>query len=440
MVYTSDRPTAKRHQTTLSQFITKKVKPNSAQDEESTQNLPVSETSQTLVADDGDDDTENKENDQTLEIDIPSDLSGKDEPRKLPPKNFKFPKTKIDKIRSFAFCHLENYDFLEYSVKQDAVYCKCCRHISKRNSPWSVFGFRDWQQFNKSVKRHLISKRHKECKVEYESYLMTKRSIVGTVKEQLCNPDVLNARILVADDEHFDLVIECLLFLTRQDIAIRGHREDSQSDNKGNFLELHEFLLFKNKRLRDVYERSNFKMLSPTVQNLVLEAAATAGIKLIQSELKTNEKYAIIADGTRNRNNEEIEAVALRYFYKGQIVERVVGFIDISRDQSAAGCAKAVEDVLQPLYLNPKCCVGFSFDGAPVMSGHKGGVQALLRKIYINAVFVHCSSHRLNLVLQKISTNCREAGECIAVCNKLYTYLTQPKHAALLKSVQKETR
>ena len=85
-------------------------------------------------------------------------------------------------------------------------------------------------------------------------------------------------------------------------------------------------------------------------------------------------------------------------------------------------------------------CVGFSFDGASVMSGPKGGVQAILKKYYQNAIFVHCHSHRLNLVLQEVSSLCTEVGDCLAMCNKLSVFFSHPKRLSLLKQKQAEYR
>ena len=42
--------------------------------------------------------------------------------------------------------------------------------------------------------------------------------------------------------------------------------------------------------------------------------------------------------------------------------------------------------------------------GASVMAGHKGGVQAIIRKQCTSAVYVHCASHSLNLVLASASS------------------------------------
>ena len=373
--------------------------------------------------------------------DLPKDLSHQDEKRYMPPRDFKFPQREFNgKLRSCSFAFLENYEFLEYSVSSDSVFCKYCRHMSKLDSAWSNQGYSDWKHFTASVQIHQKTKNHKVHKEAYEAYMSTKLVIAGTVQDQVCDPETLYAKRLSADDEHFNLVITCLLFLARQDIAIRGHREDEQSTNKGNMLELHKLLLNQDDRLRKAYENSEFKMLSPKVQNRVLEAAANAGITIVQSELNKHERYSILADSTKDRHSEEIEAIFIRYCHEGQIVERLVGLIDISSDQSAAGTAQAILKVLEVLKLNPALCMGMSFDGAPVMSGHKGGVQAILKKTFQNAVFVHCFSHRLNLVLQKISTNCKEASDCLSICNMLYVYLSRPKHAGLLRSVQEKTR
>ena len=62
---------------------------------------------------------------------------------------------------------------------------------------------------------------------------------------------------------------------------------------------------------------------------------------------------------------------------------------------------KADKAILQPFELDPLKCVGQGYDGASVMSGIHGGVQARMKGAgYRNNTYVHCASHRrLNLVL-----------------------------------------
>ena len=47
--------------------------------------------------------------------------------------------------------------------------------------------------------------------------------------------------------------------------------------------------------------------------------------------------------------------------------------------------------------------VGQGYYGCSTMAGKEGGVQAIIRKKYPKAAFVHCSSHKLNLVVNDLN-------------------------------------
>lgn len=90
------------------------------------------------------------------------------------------------------------------------------------------------------------------------------------------------------------------------------------------------------------------------------------------------------------------------YVYNGNLRERAVGFV-ATDEMSSSGITKKILEVLEPLQLDPELCVGFSFDRAAVMSGEKSGVQVQLKKTFPYAVYVHCHSHHLNMVLMTAS-------------------------------------
>ncbi|KAK4880986.1 hypothetical protein RN001_004305 [Aquatica leii] len=62
---------------------------------------------------------------------------------------------------------------------------------------------------------------------------------------------------------------------------------------------------------------------------------------------------------------------------------------------------------LKNLDLDCNNMVGQGYDGAAVIKGAFNGVQAIIRKSFPRALFVHCSSHYLNLALSTL-TVCRE--------------------------------
>ena len=85
---------------------------------------------------------------------------------------------------------------------------------------------------------------------------------------------------------------------------------------------------------------------------------------------------------------------------------------------NAVAISEAIKDIITSCGFNPQNCVGFASDGASVMSGCWGGVQALLLKDFFQrALYVHCQSHRLNLVLVDV------AGKLIPEVRDFFNYL-----------------
>ena len=60
-------------------------------------------------------------------------------------------------------------------------------------------------------------------------------------------------------------------------------------------------------------------------------------------------------------------------------------------------------DVLKRLGLSPKRLRGQCFDGAAAMKGRLNGVQKLITDEQPKAIFIHCSNHALDLVIQELA-------------------------------------
>lgn len=77
--------------------------------------------------------------------------------------------------------------------------------------------------------------------------------------------------------------------------------------------------------------------------------------------------------------------------------------------------------------------IGQGYDGASNMSGKYKGVQALVRKDYPKAIYVHCAAHSLNLAVSNAS-NIKPIRNCLGLIEKMYDFFNKPKRNHILLS------
>jgi hypothetical protein len=97
-----------------------------------------------------------------------------------------------------------------------------------------------------------------------------------------------------------------------------------------------------------------------------------------------------------------------------------------------------IVETLKELGLNRCVVVAQCYDGASVMSGTISGVQARVRQIHSCAVYIHCHSHRLNLVIADVCRDVKSAGEFFALVELLYVFITRQKVHEIFIRLQKE--
>ena len=125
-----------------------------------------------------------------------------------------------------------------------------------------------------------------------------------------------------------------------------------------------------------------------------------------------------------DKSNEEIQALVVRYLdaVTLEIEERALN-ID--------GTGRSAKDIFEFVRktLEDDCGIGFdglvsqAYDGASVMSGDKGGLQALVND-YCNRIisYIHCFCHRLHLVVVDVMKNIDEINEYFSTITGLYTF------------------
>src|ERR1044072_1893386 len=100
---------------------------------------------------------------------------------------------------------------------------------------------------------------------------------------------------------HLIAVIDCIRFLLRQGLAFRGNDESVSSSNKGNFLELLDFLSNHNDTIHQVLKkaRGNLKLIAPDIQKDIVRAASSETTRIILDDLGDS-LFAILIDESRD--------------------------------------------------------------------------------------------------------------------------------------------
>ena len=85
-----------------------------------------------------------------------------------------------------------------------------------------------------------------------------------------------------------------------------------------------------------------------------------------------------------------------------------MGFFDVSSGKDASSLFNFMQEYFAKYDFKNKL-VAQTYDGAAVMSGQLNGLQAKIKEVAPQAVFVHCYAHVLNLALLKSSKIIKES-------------------------------
>ncbi|XP_048433274.1 zinc finger MYM-type protein 1-like [Pyrus x bretschneideri] len=116
---------------------------------------------------------------------------------------------------------------------------------------------------------------------------------------------------------------------SKPNLAFRGHDENEDSSNKGNFLELLKFLADHNEGVKDVVFRNapeNLKLTSHDIQKDLVYAVACETTNAIMFDIGDDAFFSVLVEELHDILVKEQMAVVLRYVNtNGQVVERFMG-------------------------------------------------------------------------------------------------------------------
>ncbi len=110
---------------------------------------------------------------------------------------------------------------------------------------------------------------------------------MGRVDQQL-DSAFRDSNLITQHKEHLLTVLDIIIFCCEQEIALRGDDESTDSENRGNFLALLEFLSKYDPRISKRLARLplNATMISPDIQNDLLECSKRALLEQIIGQVK----------------------------------------------------------------------------------------------------------------------------------------------------------
>ena len=253
--------------------------------------------------------------------------------------------------RHFRYQWYSQFDWLEYSPSANKAFCFACRVFGRTGQQHEAFvstGFHNWKTALEKFRVHQCTSAHKTAVLTWRTAERTRNNpetnVVTLVNHQTKNEVDENRRYLKD-------IIETLIFLGRQGISLRGHRENSESLNKGNFLELLAFRAKDNELIHQflIKKEKGITYTSHDIQQQLLEIIGKNMIDVIVDEIKSAGIFALILDESLDISRHEQAAVVLRYVNPQFIVkERFVGFFRVVQTDGES-LYRLVQQVLSTL-------------------------------------------------------------------------------------------
>ena len=144
----------------------------------------------------------------------------------------------------------------------------------------------------------------------------------------------------------------------------------------------------------------NASYISKTSKDDLISCCGKFITELVVRKIKKNQFFSILADKSSDCSNQEQLSLVIRYVDSDCVIrEEFLGFLHCDLGLSGKALAETVLGGLIDLGLDIRNCRGQGYDGAAAVSGHINGLSAHICKINNKAIYTHCHSHRLNLVI-----------------------------------------
>ncbi|XP_065631685.1 uncharacterized protein LOC136068455 [Quercus suber] len=320
----------------------------------------------------------------------------------------------VDEGRMISSLAIEAFPYWSHLVEVDESALFSMGYVGKQGGgeTFVTKGFKLWNQLVK-LDSYLggVNSAHNQAVKKSEDLLKEKQHIQSVfVKQSKQNKTEYQIQL--------NAIVDCIKFLLFQGLAFRDHDESQGSSDKGNFLELLQFLGDHNESINEVLQKSwkNCKLTPFDIQKDIVNAIARETSKFIIKDLD-NGFFTILVDESHDISVKEQMALVLRYVNK-EGIERFLGIVHVA-STTTLSLKHAIECLLCELNLSLSNLHGQGYDGASNMQGDINGLKTLILKENKSAFYVHCFAHQLQLTLVAVVKNQINIAEFFYVVSNL---------------------
>ncbi|KAK1358227.1 zinc finger MYM-type protein 1-like [Heracleum sosnowskyi] len=251
------------------------------------------------------------------------------------PEGYIYPIKMIgEKPRRFNPKWFESFDWLEYSVKLDKVFCLPCYLFNDQvrtqvgSDAFVSEGFGGWNKMQERLEAHIgkVGSVHNKAIKNCDALMRQHQSIAVALHKQ---SDITKNEYRI----RLNASIDVSRYLLNGLLPFRGHDESEKSFHRGHFLELMKYTQNQNEGVRKVTLKNapgNSQMVSPKIQKDICHCFAQEILKSILSEIGDH-VFALLVDESSDVSKKEQMAIVLRYVDDtcGLVKERFVGLVHV---------------------------------------------------------------------------------------------------------------
>ncbi|CAC5419618.1 unnamed protein product [Mytilus coruscus] len=225
-----------------------------------------------------------------------------------PPSSFPFPKREMYGFqRCFKYALLHYFRWVVYSTSQDGIYCKFCVLFATDHNLGQFVKkpVQNWVKAKGECKSHEKTKYHQTALLRAQDFTHTHDKPASGIDARA---DTAIAKRVDKNRQILMSIGSTIVICGRQNIALRGHRENNFLDegNKGNFLELVKFRMESGDEVLKEHLHTcgkNETYVSKTVQNNIIRLIGDQITDKFLKEIKDAQFYSVLTDEVTDVSN-----------------------------------------------------------------------------------------------------------------------------------------